>query len=122
MRYVSAVLCLLSAAPLGTSFTPRANFLPRPCVLLFSDKSNNNNGASNLRNRSGLEGNQRQPTANELSIMDEMITKLAEAKPYELPNAVRRAFRVCSSPRFFMRIAERARTTADTKCSSNSIG
>jgi len=38
--------------------------------------------------------------------MDEMITKLADAKPYELPNAVRRAFRVVSSPRFFMRIAE----------------
>lgn len=39
--------------------------------------------------------------------MDEMITKLADAKPYELPNAVRRAFRVVSSPQFFMRIAER---------------
>jgi predicted transcriptional regulator len=40
--------------------------------------------------------------------MDEMITKLADAKPYDLPNAVRRAFRVCSSPQFFMRIAARA--------------
>ncbi len=37
--------------------------------------------------------------------MDEMIEKLANAKPYELPNAVRRAFRVVSSPQFFMRIA-----------------
>lgn len=45
--------------------------------------------------------------------MDEMITKLAEAKPYELPNAVRRAFRVCSSPRFFMRIAERSDAATD---------
>lgn len=40
--------------------------------------------------------------------MDEMIDKLSLAKPYELPNAVRRAFRVCSSPQFFMRIAERS--------------
>ena len=40
--------------------------------------------------------------------MDEMITKLADAKPYELPNAVRRAFRVISSPQFFMGIASRA--------------
>ena len=113
MRYVSAVLCLLSAAPFGRSFTPRASFFPRPLVLCLSDESNSNGGASNLRNRSGLEGNQREPTAKELSIMDEMITKLAEAKPYELPNAVRRAFRVCSSPRFFMRIAERSDAATD---------
>lgn len=42
-----------------------------------------------------------------------MITKLADAKPYELPNAVRMAFRVCSSPHFFMRIAERADQASD---------
>ena len=58
--------------------------------------------------RSRLEGNQRDPTEDELAIMDEMIDKLSLAKPYELPNAVRRAFRVCSSPQFFMRIAERS--------------
>lgn len=40
--------------------------------------------------------------------MDQMIDKLAQAKPYELPNAVRRAFRVISSPQFFLRIASRA--------------
>jgi predicted transcriptional regulator len=57
---------------------------------------------------SRIEGNQRDPTEEELAIMDEMITKLADAKPYDLPNAVRRAFRVCSSPQFFMRIAARA--------------
>lgn len=39
--------------------------------------------------------------------MDDMITKLSNAKPYELPNAVSTAIRVVSSPRFFMRIAER---------------
>lgn len=42
---------------------------------------------------SRLEGNMRQPSAEEVALMDEMITKLADAKPYELPNAVRRAFR-----------------------------
>ena len=36
-----------------------------------------------------------------------MNFRLAEAKPYELPNAVRNAFRVISSPQFFMRIAAR---------------
>jgi len=56
--------------------------------------------------QSRLEGNTRQPTEEELSIMDEMINKLADAKPYELPNAVRRAFRVISSPQFFIRIAQ----------------
>lgn len=38
--------------------------------------------------------------------MDEMIRKMSNAKPYELPTAVKRAFRICSSPRFFLRIAE----------------
>lgn len=66
-----------------------------------------------LSERSRLEGNQRDPTEDELNIMDEMINKLAGARPYELPYAVRRAFRVCSSPQFFMRIAERADKTAD---------
>jgi hypothetical protein len=42
--------------------------------------------------------------------MDEMIDKLADAKAYDLPNAVKRAFRVISSPQFFMRIADRADT------------
>lgn len=47
--------------------------------------------------------------------MDEMIVKLADAKPYELPNAVRRAFRVVSSPRFFMRIAELTDKATDSE-------
>lgn len=45
--------------------------------------------------------------------MDDMITKLANAKAYELPNAVSRAIRVVSSPRFFLRIAERADMASD---------
>lgn len=40
--------------------------------------------------------------------MDEMISKLADAKPYDLPLVVQRAYRVISSPRFFVRIAELA--------------
>jgi hypothetical protein len=44
--------------------------------------------------------------------MDEMIDKLAEAKPYDLPNAVQRAFRVISSPQFFLRIAARQDATS----------
>ena len=47
--------------------------------------------------------------------MDEMIDKLADAKPYELPNAVQRAFRVISSPQFFLRIANRMDQAADTE-------
>jgi hypothetical protein len=57
--------------------------------------------------KSRLFGNQREPTIQELSVMDDMITKLMKAKPYELPTAVSKAIRVVSSPRFFMRIAER---------------
>lgn len=45
--------------------------------------------------------------------MDDMITKLMKAKPYELPNAVSKAIRVVSSPRFFIRIAERADIATD---------
>lgn len=56
---------------------------------------------------SQLEGNYREPTPQELSVMDDMITKLSQAKPYELPNAVKQAFRVVSSPKFFLRIAQR---------------
>jgi hypothetical protein len=45
--------------------------------------------------------------------MDDMITKLAKIPSYELPSAVSRAIRVVSSPRFFMRIAERADMSTD---------
>lgn len=64
-------------------------------------------GEENVPKKSRIEGNQREPSARDIEVMDEMITKLSNAKPYELPNAVRRAFRVISSPRFFLRVAER---------------
>lgn len=109
MKFVAAVLLVLFAAPLGTCFVTRATFGPRVSAINLSD----GNTGKYLRNNSGLEGNQRKPSPQELSIMDEMITKLANAKPYDLPNAVRRAFRVCSSPQFFMRIAERVDEARD---------
>lgn len=62
---------------------------------------------------SRIAGNSREPTAQEISVMDDMITKLSNAKPYELPNAVSKAIRVVSSPRFFLRIAERADMETD---------
>lgn len=58
--------------------------------------------------QSRLFGNQREPTIDEIQVMDEMIMKLADAKPYDLPLVVQRAYRVISSPRFFVRIAELA--------------
>jgi hypothetical protein len=76
-------------------------------------RSNNDIVIQLSAGRSRIDGNQREPTEQEKQIMDEMITKLADAKPYELPNAVRRAFRVISSPRFFLRIAERTDQAKD---------
>ena len=79
----------------------------------FTRSTKNNNIVQLSAGRSRIEGNQRDPTEQEKQIMDEMITKLSDAKPYELPNAVRRAFRVISSPRFFLRIAERTDQAKD---------
>ena len=56
---------------------------------------------------------QREPTPADIAVIDDMITKMSNAKPYELPNAVSRAMRVVSSPQFFLRIAERADATSD---------
>jgi len=82
-------------------FTASPTFIThRNNPLLLSNEENE------VPRSSRIEGMQRQPTPEELAIMDEMITKLAQAKPYELPNAVRRAFRVINSPQFFIRIAE----------------
>lgn len=60
------------------------------------------------RRQSRLEGMQRRPTPTDIAVIDDMITKLGNAKPYELPAAVAPAIRVVSSPQFFLRIAERA--------------
>lgn len=70
--------------------------------------SSRGDDSESSRRQSRFEGMQREPTAADLAIIDDMITKLSDAKPYELPNAVSRAIRVVSSPQFFLRIAERA--------------
>lgn len=79
----------------------------RQCFRLCMSADGNRGG-------SRFEGNSRPPSAEELVIMDEMVGRLADAKPYELPNAVRRAFRVISSPQFFVRIAELTDLAQDT--------
>lgn len=80
--------------------------------LHLSSSASDDDGEA-ARQQSRLEGMQREPTAADLAVIDDMITKLADAKPYELPNAVSRAIRVVSSPRFFLRIAERADESND---------
>ena len=108
-----ATLILLSSVSFIYGFSTRpinSNFLnkrttPLSSSLLSLLSSGNNENASRI------EGNAREPTAQELSIMDDMITKLSKAKPYELPNAVKQAFRVASSPKFFLRIAQRVDVT-----------
>jgi hypothetical protein len=69
--------------------------------------------ASSSSSGSRIEGNQRDPSEEDKLVMDEMIDKLSRAKAFELPNAVRRAFRVISSPQFFLRIAERVDQASD---------
>lgn len=81
--------------------------------IVSTEASPNMERGDRTPRRSRIEGNQRSPNEEELKIMDEMITKLANAKPYELPNAVRRAFRVISSPHFFLRIAARTDLASD---------
>jgi len=80
------------------------------------EASKDENGMfESLPEGSRLQGNIREPTPKEISIIDDMITKLSQAKPYELPNAVSKAIRVISSPRFFLRIAERSDMATTTK-------
>ena len=80
---------------------------PTQRLLLVQRYLSSGDGGGEQR-RSRFAGNQREATAREIAIMDDMITKLMNAKPYELPSSVSQAFRVVSSPRFFLRIAERS--------------
>lgn len=97
----------------GTSFSivgPTGR-LRRGCVVDKKDSHGcprNTSLSSSSSSSSRLEGNQRSPSAQELALMDEMIDKLLDAKPYELPSAVKRAFQVIRSPKFFLRIAQRS--------------
>jgi hypothetical protein len=93
---------------LGFAPSPRtsSSSLAAPPLLVSSQGDDSNSQPS--RRQSRFEGMQREPSAADLAVIDDMITKLSDAKPYELPNAVSRAIRVVSSPQFFLRIAERA--------------
>eukprot|EP00980_Cylindrotheca_fusiformis_P012583 scaffold3084_cov144-Cylindrotheca_fusiformis.AAC.31 len=111
MRLGSIIWILLSTtdAFLPSRLRPTSVGTIDSCRLKVSEEP-----SEELPKSSRIEGNQLQPTEKDIEVMDEMITKLSNAKPYELPNAVRRAFRVISSPRFFLRIAERTDLTDDT--------
>jgi hypothetical protein len=56
--------------------------------LFLSSRSSSSSSNDGRPRSSRIEGNSRQPNAEEIKVMDEMITKLANAKPYDLPNAV----------------------------------
>lgn len=103
MKFSSAALLsvVLGLCQRSDAFLPRHVSRSAPSTL-FEQPS-----------KSRIEGNQREPTDQEKKLMDEMVVKLSNAKPYELPNAVRRAFRVVSSPQFFMRIAVLTDKAAD---------
>ena len=123
MKFCSAAVLLLSSiVPSATAFLPQQQQQQRSRNaknnVYRKEKTTATAAITTSRlfeqNKGSLiEGNQRNPSDQEKQLMDEMITKLADAKPYELPNAVRRAFRVVSSPQFFLRIAERADTAID---------
>jgi len=118
MRFLFPIVALFSSGVLNNTAS-FAFFLKTPILhkhhgsfpTLVFQSSSEADGVPPKRSR--IEGNQRDPSEDEKKIMDEMITKLADAKPYELPNAVRRAFRVISSPQFFLRIAERTDLAKD---------
>ena len=100
------VIVPLSLSILLISFWSGASF------SLFFPKCFGRQGVA-LAMSSRLEGNQRSPSAKEIALMDEMIDKLVEAKPYELPSAVKRAYQVIRSPQFFLRIAQRSDEAED---------
>ena len=113
MKFQALALLFLSGFDAACGFVPiqPASFsVVSSNVARFAEGGD---GGSNIPKRSRLEGNQLDPTEQDIKVMDEMITKLAVAKPYELPNAVRRAFRVISSPQFFMRVATLADQAED---------
>lgn len=112
MKFATVICFLLSATD---AFLPHPKLQSTTIAARDLLRLNASADASDeVPKSSRIEGNQLQPTEADLEIMDEMITKLSNAKPYELPNAVRRAFRVISSPRFFIRIAERTDMAEDS--------
>jgi hypothetical protein len=114
MRFPFVFVAMMAVVFLCQIQQSSAFFLLHPFkTVRQTDKSTIRTLEASSSARSRIEGNQRDPTEQEKEVMDEMIDKLSEAKAFELPNAVRRAFRVISSPRFFLRIAERADQASD---------
>jgi hypothetical protein len=111
MRYpgLAIVLLLTACCSCCSAFVVHTTPSCRHTRLKLSESDKNESAPRQSR----ILGNQVEPTQEELEVMDEMITKLANAKPYELPMAVQRAFRVISSPRFFLRIAALADESQD---------
>jgi hypothetical protein len=103
-------LCLLGYLVVsGTAFAPRGALPTRPSCRVLRQRQLAQPGPGDEQpSASRLAGNQRLPSTDEIQLMDEMIERLANAKPYELPSAVKRAFRVIRSPPFFLRIALKA--------------
>jgi hypothetical protein len=105
----------------GSFLSPSVRPVTRPFLTLWmANQDDAEAGEANLYG-SRLEGNMRAPTPQEISAIDDMITKLSQAKPYELPSAVSKAIRVVSSPRFFLRIAERT-DMASSKTEKKQLG
>lgn len=109
MRLIFLIASLSTCFGFAPSSTQSSTVISNTPLHLSSSRDD----SDSPRRKSRLEGMQLDPTAADLAVIDDMITKLASAKPYELPNAVSRAIRVVSSPRFFLRIAERVDEAAD---------
>ena len=107
----SVALATISSSSFAFAFTSTSN--SRMAFNTTPMKMSSEGGDNEPQRQSRFVGNIREPTVQEISVMDDMITKLSQAKAYELPTAVSKAIRVVSSPRFFMRIAERADMATD---------
>ena len=118
MAAAMTLLVALALVPFSSPFSSPAAFLPPRVALAprmpvathmnpLGMSSSSSSSEGGLGPSSSGYGNRVPPTDDNVKLMDDMITKMAAAPPYELPGAVSRAIKVCSSPSFFLRIAER---------------
>lgn len=85
------LLLVFLCVPVCNGFSP-ARFVGRG---RFTKMQLSSDGGAPKQSR--LEGNTRNPSDEELALMDEMIGKLANAKVFELPNAVSFVLQGCVS-------------------------
>uniref|UniRef100_A0A6T8FN14 Uncharacterized protein n=1 Tax=Proboscia inermis TaxID=420281 RepID=A0A6T8FN14_9STRA len=102
-----SALMLLVSLPLISGFAGLSTTRPLRISTPTTTTLHSTPTPDDIPSQSRLEGNRREPTIAEISIIDDMITKLLAAPSHELPRVVSKAIRVVSSPRFFLRIAER---------------